>query len=106
MFNNLFYAVMMSQIYYFLGGGGVGKTYLIKTVSKWIEKILMKAGEANKLKVLLLAFTGVAASLIGKHHLINNMKAFSSNLVLFCFRRNYFSLWHWFYVGSRSLVND
>jgi hypothetical protein len=58
---------------------------LIKTVSKWIEKILMKAGEANKLKVLLLAFTGVAASLIGKYHFINNMKAFSSNLVLFCF---------------------
>ena len=86
----------MSKIYYILGGGGVGKTYLIKTVSKWIEKILMKAGEANKLKVLLLAFTGVAASLIGKYHLINEMKAFSSILVLFCFRRNYFPLWHWF----------
>ena len=66
---------------FILGGGGVGKTYLIKTVSKWIEKILMKAGEANKLKVLLLAFTGVAASLIGKYHLINEMKAFSSILV-------------------------
>ena len=73
---------------FILGGGGVGKTYLIKTVSKWIEKILMKAGEANKLKVLLLAFTGVAASLIGKYHLINEMNAFSSNWVLFWFRRN------------------
>ena len=96
----------MSKICYLLGGGGVGKTYLIKTVSKWIEKILMKAGEANKLKVLLLAFTGVAASLIGKYYLINNMMALSSNLVLFCLRRNYFSLWRWFYVGSRPLVND
>ena len=56
---------------------------MIKTVSKWIEKILMKAGEANKLKVLLLAFTGVAASLIGKYYLINEMKAFFSNLVSF-----------------------
>ena len=105
MFNNLFYANMMSQFYYLLGGGGVGKTYLIKTVSKWIEKILMKAGEANKLKVLLLAFTGVAASLIGKYHLINDINALFSNLVSFCFRRNYFSLWHWFYVGCRSLIN-
>ena len=49
----------------FLGGGGTGKSFLIKTVSKWVEKILMKAGEANKIKVLLLAYTEVAASLIG-----------------------------------------
>ena len=50
---------------FFLGGGGTGKSYLIKTVSKWVEKILMKAGEANRIKALLLAYTGVAASLIG-----------------------------------------
>jgi hypothetical protein len=53
-----------------LGGGGTGKTYLIRTTSKWVEKILLKAGEANRIKVLLLAFTGVAASLIGKPQLI------------------------------------
>ena len=51
---------------YLTGGGGGGKTYLIHAVSKWIVKILMKASDPNKTKVLLLAFTGVAASLIGK----------------------------------------
>ena len=51
----------------FLGGGGVGKTFLIKTISKWAEKILRKAGEdPTHPKVLLLAPTGKSASLIGK----------------------------------------
>ena len=48
------------------GGGGVGKSYLIRTVAKWAEKILRKAGDNPlKPKVLLLAPTGMAASLIG-----------------------------------------
>lgn len=47
------------------GGGGVGKSYLIITLAKWITKILMSTSDPNKAKVLLLAFTGVAASLIG-----------------------------------------
>jgi hypothetical protein len=46
------------------GGGGVGKSYLIITLAKWITKILANI-DPNKAKVLLLAFTGVAASLIG-----------------------------------------
>jgi DNA replication protein DnaC len=46
------------------GGGGVGKSYLIITLAKWITKILANT-DPNKAKVLLLAFTGVAASLIG-----------------------------------------
>ena len=46
------------------GGGGVGKSYLIITLAKWTTKILAST-DPNKAKVLLLAFTGVAASLIG-----------------------------------------
>ena len=49
---------------YVTGNGGVGKSHLIRTVSKWIENILGGPGDI-KPKVLLLAFTGVAASLIG-----------------------------------------
>ena len=48
------------------GGGGVGKSYLIRTVAQWAEKILRRAGDNPlKPKVLLLAPTGMAASLIG-----------------------------------------
>ena len=48
------------------GGGGTGKSYLIMAVSQWIEKILRKATDnPENPKVLLLAYTGVAASLIG-----------------------------------------
>ena len=46
------------------GAGGVGKSYLIITLAKWTTKILAIT-DPNKAKVLLLAFTGVAASLIG-----------------------------------------
>ena len=48
-----------------IGGGGVGKTYLIITLAKWITKILINVTDPIMTKVLLLAFTGVAASLIG-----------------------------------------
>ena len=50
----------------FTGGGGVGKSYLIITLAKWLTKILLGVSDPIKAKVLLLAFTGVAASLIGK----------------------------------------
>ena len=49
------------------GEGGVGKSYLISTAAKWIEKILAKPGPFVH-RVLLLAYTGFAASLIGKYH--------------------------------------
>ena len=49
------------------GGGGVGKTFLIKAISQWAEKILRQPGEdAINPKVLLLGPTGKSASLIGK----------------------------------------
>ena len=47
-----------------IGNGGTGKSHLINVLSKWIEKILSGAGEI-KPKVLLLAFSGAAACLIG-----------------------------------------
>ena len=48
------------------GGGGVGKSFLIKAISMWAEKILRKPGDNPlKPKVLLLAPTGMAACLIG-----------------------------------------
>ena len=48
------------------GGGGTGKSYLIQTTSQWVDKILREANDnPEKPKVLLLAYTGNAASLIG-----------------------------------------
>ena len=51
-----------------LGGGGVGKTFVIRLASQFCEKILRKAGDdPTKPKCLILAPTGVAASLIGNN---------------------------------------
>ena len=50
------------------GGGGVGKSYLIKTTSQWLDKILRDASDRKNPDmptVLLIAFTGVAAKNIG-----------------------------------------
>ena len=58
-----------------IGCGGTGKSHLIRAVSKWITKILLKPGPVNP-KVLLLAYTGAASSLIGK-------PKFNVNLVIF-----------------------
>ena len=53
-----------------IGCGGTGKSHLIMAVSKWITKILQKKKNRKpsdgKPKVLLLAYTGAASSLIGK----------------------------------------
>ena len=47
------------------GGGGVGKTFVIKLISQWFEKILRKAGDHPlKPKLCLFAPTGIAAHLI------------------------------------------
>ena len=59
-FELLNFLVTISDLH-ITGGGGVGKSYLIITLAKWITKILASTDP----KVLLLAFTGVAASLIG-----------------------------------------
>ena len=48
------------------GGAGVGKSQTIRVVSMHAEKLLRKAGHhPNRPRVLLTAFTGKAASLIG-----------------------------------------
>ena len=48
------------------GGGGVGKSYLIHTISKWVDLILRKKDDNPDMpKTLLLAYTGSAASIIG-----------------------------------------
>ena len=48
------------------GGGGVGKSYLINVVSKWAEFFLRQRGDDPlHPKVLLMAPTGKAATLIG-----------------------------------------
>ena len=49
------------------GGGGVGKTFLMKVISKWVEAIVRESGDhPEHPKCLLLAPTGVSAALIGK----------------------------------------
>ena len=48
------------------GGGGVGKSYLIELISKWVHQILSSWGDVSLYpKVTRFAFTGAAAFLIG-----------------------------------------
>ena len=54
------------------GGGGVGKSHLMLVLSRWVEKLLRRAGDdPTNPKCLLLAPTGVAASLIGEFNFQN-----------------------------------
>ena len=47
------------------GGAGTGKSFCIKSISKWTEAILRKSGDHPNLpRVLVVAPTGIAASLI------------------------------------------
>ena len=49
------------------GGGGVGKSYLIKVLSQWVQKILSSWGDVSEYpKLTRFAYTGAAAYLIGK----------------------------------------
>ena len=53
-------------MFVFTGGGGVGKSYLIKLVSQWIELILRRPGDVlDNPKVIRMAATGAVAYLIG-----------------------------------------
>ena len=46
---------------------GVGKSKTIEAMAKWAEHILLKEDhQSSKPRVLIAAFTGKAASLIGK----------------------------------------
>ena len=50
---------------------GTGKSMIINVASQWAEVILLKVGDdPTKPRVMLMAFTGMAASLIGKSILI------------------------------------
>ena len=58
--------------YSFLGGAGTGKSFTIKAIAKYAEKILRMPGDhPNHPKVILLAPTGKAANLIGKYSLLS-----------------------------------
>ena len=47
------------------GGAGVGKSFVISVIAKYVEKILRSPGDSpNNPKVILLAPTGMAASII------------------------------------------
>ena len=49
------------------GGGGTGKSYLIKVLSQWVHKILSSWGDISQFpKLTRFAYTGAAAYLIGK----------------------------------------
>ena len=64
----IFMLLDISSTKYLLGDGGTGKSYFISVFSKWAEKILIQSGDnPNRPKILLLAPTGKAASLIGKN---------------------------------------
>ena len=56
----------------FAGGGGVGKSFLIRVVSQWIERILRAAGDhPEHPKCLLMGPTGISAALIGESNIIS-----------------------------------
>ena len=56
-----------SNKYIFTGGAGVGKSFMINVLAKYVEKILRCPGDdPSKPKIILLGPTGMAASLIGK----------------------------------------
>ena len=64
----------MIKLIIFAGGGGVGKSFLIRVVSKWIERILRAAGDhPEHPKCLLIGPTGISAALIGKSYVINKI---------------------------------
>ena len=75
------------------GGGGVGKSFLIKVLSAWVEYILRRHGEdPTNPKCLLLAPTGVASSLIGNYSKKCSKRHCINSIVLLC-RRDYFANW-------------
>ena len=84
------------------GNGGTGKSHVIKTISKWTEKILGGPGEI-KPKVLLLAYSGVAASLIGNDNF--DLEYVCFNFISKCnffLRWNHSPLWSWIQLWSRA----
>ena len=67
----IFDSNLTKVIFFISGGGGVGKSFLIKLLSQWIDYILEQPGDiAYYPKVIRLAYTGNAAYLIGKLYLI------------------------------------
>ena len=53
-----------------LGGGGVGKSFLIRVVSRYVDKLMTKSGDnPMRPKLLLLGPTGKAASSVSYTHL-------------------------------------
>ena len=50
----------------------MGKSFLIRVVSKWIERILRAAGDhPEHPKCLLIGPTGISAALIGKSNVMS-----------------------------------
>ena len=68
---NQYQSKLVPKLFFHLkGGGGVGKTFLIWILSQWITVITQRQGDHPfKPKVLLLAPTGIAASLIGMYEI-------------------------------------
>ena len=69
--------MLLITLFDFIGEGGCGKSYLISAISKWTEKILGTESEPYsdlpyKPRVLLLAATGSASSLIGKYDIFRS----------------------------------
>ena len=63
------------------GGAGVGKSQTTRVLAMQAEKVLRKSGHhPNRPRVLLTAFTGKAASLIGKLKIDHQLISVSSNL--------------------------
>ena len=63
---------------------GVGKSKTIEAMAKWAELILLREDhEVFKPRVLILAFTGKAASLIGKNIVVKTISHYYFTMLLF-----------------------
>jgi hypothetical protein len=69
---NIFFFIV-SNVSLFIGNGGTGKSFLIRLICKWCEKILRKPGDL-KPKVLRFSYAAVAASLIGNFDFRNSFE--------------------------------
>ena len=91
--------MFIDNLFYFLGtgNGGVGKSYLSRTICKWTEKILSKSG-LIKTKVVRLAFAAIAASNIGKYFyfVFNSYFFMTLNTLSLCCRWYYITFWNRF----------
>ena len=87
--------MILIKCLFILGGGGVGKSYLISILSKWVEYILRKSGDQPfSPKCLLIAPTGIASCLIGEFWIENSSQTQTISLQVYLPQDVVYLLWY------------